>query len=465
MILRLSLAASLLMTGAALSADEALQKQVEELTKQVQKLQKDQKRLTGSLSEIKTKTGGDNIKWSIDFRAAYENLDYKYNDEGKALYGRDGRSVPGVWTNRMWLGMSAMPLENLTFFGEIAMYKTWGGNKISANEEFQNVDWRGVSRPDDAIFRIRNAAFVYAFAQESAVPMSLSIGRRPAANGFLANHREDEKEPGSPLAHVTNMEVDGAMLKFDLSGVLWDGAYIKTVYGRAHDPINYTYGATPYIYDTTRANKDDEPVDFIVFPMALYYDGQHNVMAQHSIILNSKGTQIAGKIKKAGAGTTQLSALSYQIDGLSEESDFLADTTLFASVAMSMTSPDEGYTMSGSEDDKVGSSYWVGATFPDMLFEGGRIGLEYNYGSKYWAPMTWAEDTLIGSKIATRGSAYEAYWNLPIAGRNLTAQLRYTYIKHDYAANTICYWESPESPDFNVLESAQNVRLSIRYRY
>ena len=37
-----------------------------------------------------------------------------------------------------------------------------------------------------------------------------------------------------------------------------------------------------------------------------------------------------------------------------------------------------------------GYSFWAGFVFPDQITEGGRFGLEYNYGSKYWTPMTWA---------------------------------------------------------------------------
>jgi uncharacterized protein DUF3373 len=76
--------------------------------------------------------------------------------------------------------------------------------------------------------------------------------------------------------------------------------------------------------------------------------------------------------------------------------------------------------------------------------------------------MTWAEDTMIGSKIATRGSAYEAYWNIPIVGKYLSAELRYTYIDYSYRANTTCYWDDPEDKN---LETAQDLRLSVRYKF
>jgi hypothetical protein len=99
--------------------------------------------------------------------------------------------------------------------------------------------------------------------------------------------------------------------------------------------------------------------------------------------------------------------------------------------------------------------------FPDMISNGGRFGLEYNYGSKYWTPMTWAEDSIIGSKIATRGNAYEGYWNLPIVGKNLSAQLRYTYIDHHYRSSI----SFMDDPSFKNLDNSQELRAFVRYQY
>jgi hypothetical protein len=75
--------------------------------------------------------------------------------------------------------------------------------------------------------------------------------------------------------------------------------------------------------------------------------------------------------------------------------------------------------------------------------------------------MTWAEDSIIGSKIATRGNAYEGYWNLPIVGKNLTAQLRYTYIDHHYRSSISFL----DDPSFKNLDNSQELRAFVRYQY
>jgi len=98
-----------------------------------------------------------------------------------------------------------------------------------------------------------------------------------------------------------------------------------------------------------------------------------------------------------------------------------------------------------------------------IITEDGRFGIEYNQGSKNWTPFTWAEDTMIGSKIAVRGYATELYWNTKVSGfDNLTAQVRYTRVQHDYTPNQKCQgWITPEEVDI----LAENMSFSVRYRY
>ena len=158
-----------------------------------------------------------------------------------------------------------------------------------------------------------------------------------------------------------------------------------------------------------------------------------------------------------------LGALSLQIDGLNEESDFWDGSTFFVSGAFTTSVPKSGYTMLGSSSTETGYSFWTGLIVPDML-TGGRIGFEYNYGTKYWAPMTWAEDTLAGSKIATRGNAYETYWNLPIVKDSLSAQLRYTYMDYQYKSNVEEFWADPTLQTGDP-KSAQDIRIFVRYTY
>jgi hypothetical protein len=443
----------------SLFANADMQAQIDTLTKKIEKLEKKQKGTAKTLSTVKKHDGQDNIKWSIDFRTAYDNLDYKL---------KDGSHITNssLFTNRLWLDMVAAPTSKLLFKGQLAVYNTWGGNNLSQTDPFQNVNWRASSKADDIVVKLRQAYFVYKL-NDGKYPISISAGRRAATDGFLANHREGLDKPGSPLAHITNMEVDGIMFRVgNIFGL--EGSYAKFVYGRSYTNINQpSYSGATYTAD----NATDENVDFFVIPMSIYNDGQFNLMAQYTAIFNFMGTKeslIDPTMNPAGAttgaGMKHMAALSLQVDGLNEDNDFLDSSTFFISFAGTQTDPDSDAKMLGSASSETGYSIWSGFIFPDMLTDEGKIGLEYNYGTKYWAPMTWAEDTMSSSKIATRGSSYEAYWNLPFENGHFSTQLRYTYTQYNFKSNIEEFWADPELTS-NDPETTQDLRIYLRYRY
>ncbi len=128
--------------------------------------------------------------------------------------------------------------------------------------------------------------------------------------------------------------------------------------------------------------------------------------------------------------------------------------------------------MMGSNDEETGTSYWVGLQLPAIFSDDGKIGLEYNHGSKYWRPFTYGEDTLVGSKLAVRGDAYEMYYSQPLT-KALSMQFRYTKINYDYTGSQGFFGASgapmtmAEAKAFGMdpIEEAEDIRLSFRYRF
>ena len=128
--------------------------------------------------------------------------------------------------------------------------------------------------------------------------------------------------------------------------------------------------------------------------------------------------------------------------------------------------------MLGSNDDETGTSYWLGLQLPAIFSDDGIIGLEYNHGSKYWRPFTYGEDTLVGSKLATRGDAYEMYYSQPLT-KAFSMQLRYTKINYDYtgsqgffgAGGTPMTMSEAKAFGMDPIEEAEDIRLSFRYRF
>ena len=121
-----------LLVGAALSsafaADDSLKQEVEALKAQMAELKNTQSKinidaLKAQMNEIKAHDAGDNIKWTVDFRTAYDYVDYKM----QGVENQDN----GIWTNKLILGMGAQPADNLVFKGSLAAYKAFGQSNIS----------------------------------------------------------------------------------------------------------------------------------------------------------------------------------------------------------------------------------------------------------------------------------------------------------------------------------------------
>ncbi|MEA1983580.1 MAG: DUF3373 family protein [Campylobacterota bacterium] len=470
-MIKISLAA-VLVAPALMANDVDMQSQIDTLTKKIEKLEKKQKKQTKKITEVKKMAAKDNIKFGVDFRNAVDVIDYSGTDSN----GKDiSASNSSLITSRLYLNMAAAPAKGLIFKGRLAIYSTWGSHLYVTDPALK--DWSASSKASDTVMRVKEAYFVYSNSIGEQ-PISFSIGRRPSSNGFLANYRENEDKAGSPAAHITNMEVNAAMVRLS-----WDrfipGAYTKFVYGRAHTgAMQDVYGDTatarlPYAMSggDVNATLEDESVDFFVMPGDAYNNGQYQVMYQWAHIFNTKGLALNGagtadNVKKAASGTADLASLALKVDGIGEEiSDFLDDTVAFVSLAATSYNAKDGYSILGSGDGgtRNGYSYWMGTNFPDMMTDSGRFGLEYNHGSSGWTPMTWAEDTAIGSKIAVRGDAYEAYWNFDLFGmKHLPSQVRYTYAQHDYTPNVNCAgWVTPLPVDI----VAQDLRFAVSYRY
>jgi len=449
----------------AIYANSDMQAQIDALTKEVAQMKKVNQAQNKNIAANKVQSAKDNIKFGVDFRNAVDKLEYKNNDTDETFENS------ALFTSRLYLTMAAAPMKNLTFKGKLAIYSTWGAHLYVQDSALK--DWSASSKPADTALRVKEAFFLYTDSLGEQ-PYAFSIGRRPSSNGFLANYRENEPKSGSPLAHITNMEVNAAMLMLKWDRFI-EGAYSKFVYGRAHTgEMQEVYGddssaRMPFAEYTT--DKEDDNVDFFVFLGDGYNDGQYQLMYQWAHIFNTKGKDLTPnpdgdnpKGIKNGSGVADLFALSFKTDGVGEEiTDFLDETTLFASFAATKYTPKDGYSILGSEDSELGTSFWLGAVIPDMMTDSGKLGFEFNHGSQYWTPMTWAEDTAMGSKIAVRGNAYEAYWNFNLFGaKYLPSQIRYTYAQHDYTPNINCAgWIAPTEVDI----TSTDLRIAVSYRY
>ena len=487
---------------AAYAADDSLKAEIAALKVQMAELKEAQSKvnyeaLKSQLLEVKAHDAGDNIKWDVDFRTAYDIVDYKVNDLMGLVEGSQSNSV---WTNKLTLGMAAQPVDNLVFKGALGFYKAFGQSNISTSSMFQGFDWYGSSKPQgDNTIKLEEAYFLY-FGEMGDMPYTASFGRRPSTDGFMTNLRADNAHPASPVGHNINMEFDGASFKFDfdkLTGV--SGLYFKICLGRGFSDLTGSYSMGNAGFNPAYIKDDKNPnMDLGGLLVQFYDNGQYKVMGNYFIAKNLMGLNMTPEII-GYAGATPVYAtnpyftdvgdmtgwsLSLQVNGIGNEiNDFLDDSVFFASVAGMKTDPNNNVAMGpnaagtalenkpGMLDEteaKSGYSYYVGLNMPGFM-EADRVGIEYNHGSRYWRSFTYGEDTLAGSKLATRGDAYEVYYNLPLINKDLTAQIRYTYVDYDYTGSDTFFGWTGASNDVDTtpgaIKSASNIHLSMRYRY
>ena len=450
-------------------ANADMQAQIDELTKKIEKLEKTQKKQTKKISKVNKLANKDNIKWDIDFRTAYDNIQYKTVNGNK--YSNDA-----LYSNRLWLGMGYAPVSTMLFKGQLGFNKAFGADyNQGRGSGFDKFDWVVNENLTDDTIKLREAYWLWT-PTVGGLQTTLSIGRRPATNGYLINLRDDDNAK-SPMGHIINMEFDGFSGSIKLDKYI-SGSYVKLCLGRGHTNSIARFGTTTgadYSKETTALDNMDM-VGVIVKP---YDDGQYSVMTKYYRAFNVLGyenvTPPASPVNLKSFGEMDGAAISAKVEGIGDEiNDFLDETIIFASFAWTQTRPKSDAAadaMLGSNDKESGTSYWIGTQIPNLT--GGKFGLEYNHGSKYWRPFTYGEDTMIGSKMAVRGSAYEAYWTQPIIDRVFSMQIRYTYLDYDYTGSngffgmggTPISMADAKNLGQDPIETASDLRIYFRYRY
>lgn len=430
--------------------------------------------INDNLTDLNKATNGNHLKLRVDYRFAIDTMQYKMADGSKQ--GNDA-----FMTNRLWINTKWKATENLSFSGQLAYNKAFGarsGVSNPADSSFETFDWITNENAYDGILRVRSAYFLYKndTFMSADIPWTFSIGRRPSTNGHLVNLRDDDGA-ASPIGHTINVEFDGLSSKFaleDLTGI--DGMYVKFCAGRGLTNAAPKFSSAPYDSSNTLPDIDLAGLIFVPwnnghYGIATQYYYANNLIDAINPMDQTKGFQTVGGMHSFTANFT--------INGIGDEwSDYLDDTFFFLSGAMNVTDPKSDQGMLGSKvgESVTGYSAWAGLQMPSFITEDGRWGLEYNKGSKYWRSITYAEDTNIGSKLATRGDAYEVYFTEPLIEDVLSLQVRYTYLDYKYAGSNGFFGNTtgnsayidgltPATGSGFVVDTAQDVRFYLRYRY
>ena len=430
--------------------------------KRIQKLEKKVAKNSKKINKVKAHDAGDNLKFDVDFRTQIDNIDYKLADGTH-------RKNSSLLSNRLWLGMKYQADENSLFYGTLSYNKLFGENVSSVgNSQF---DWiTNEAAGNDNALNVKEAYWLYkndSFLGNEDVAWTASVGRRPSTDGLGISLRVDQ-ERKSAMSHTVNVEFDGGSARFDLEKITGvEGMWLKFCAGRGITNARLRFDSSGYDYTKNTTTNNSDMAGFIFVP---WDNGQYSVHTNYARAWNLIGYESNSSTSFTDFGGLELANIMFKADGIGEGiSDFLDESIFFASVAMSKTDPTNAtHGMLGSKESETGHSYWLGVNTPDGITDDGRFGLEWNKGSKYWRSFTYGEDTMVGSKLAARGTAWELYYNKPLT-KALTSSIRFTKIDYDYSGSNGFFGNMGAPNDINsngaYVKEAQNITGYIRYRF
>lgn len=378
-----------------------------------------------------------------------------------------------AYTSKFHLNMKSRFNRNLRFSGRMAAYKVWGDSAGVKNYSGSMgdilMDGNTSSLPHGDTIRLERAYFVYSDYLKN-IPFGFSLGRRPSTYGPPLEYGNYSLEQGSPLSTVINWQFDGASLNFGLEEVTGiSGAALKLCYGVGFEG---DWGNT---YSLKNTQSDVEDVHMFGFIATLFDNDDFSAVLNYAhawdITDGFTGLTVmpftVTKSDSDGDGEKEYhfdqnkGGYVSRVQPSTEIGDWDAaslllrtnlypyiekDIDLFLATSWSHTDPSnisanpfyeimgQGLLSSnGDLESRDGYSIYTGALFP-MPFDG-RLGVEYNWGSKYWFNFTGAEDSLVGSKLATRGSVYEGYYIQPVFGENFFFKLGSRYYDYEYTGS------------------------------
>ncbi len=480
-----------------------LERKIEELSMQLDQLKAQMAEGAGAVSKEDFDDLADTVSgledrseaWDLaarfkfygDFRARMDS--YGYETVSGEKYHNDT-----LWTNRFRLNMRVKATDSVEFKARLAMYKAWGTETTvrgaganGLSQVFPMWDGNSTRNPSDNALRV-DRAFVN-WNNIGGAPVWFSIGRRPTTDGPPAQIRMGaDSRMATPVAFM-DWPFDGVSMGYAYrwgSEAMGTGR-IRFCYGRGFedgieaDSNNHLDDMDFGGFSWDVMKKGDRFVNlqsFMAFNVFNYPDFQDPVINQMADLPMSEGgyggRHQLGNIWHTSAVFQDKIAVKFSQDKK------IADVNFFVAGGWSQTQPNDngmfndmigmmaaqsmaasGYSqaqiagaldMMGLEgtyhtDNEDGYSIYVGARF-DIDSIGLKLGLEYNYGSQYWISMSPGHDDMYQSKLATRGSVYEAYGIYDLPTGDAISKYAKTFVRFGYQHYEYDY---SGSMDWNVM--------------
>lgn len=414
-----------------------------------------------------------------------------------------------IFTSRIRIDMRAKPVDSLAFVARLSANKVFGDSSgvkwYNGGPNAVTMDGNMHSTGSDSAIRLERAFFTY-FDTIGEIPYHFSVGRRPALDGAPAEFSNANTIGGSPLAHGINWQFDGVSLGFDLAEATGiEGSAFKFCWGNGFESgagsgNSYSFSSSSDVNDMQFAGwianlyEDDKTkilnmyahafdvtdgfTGLVVMPFTMtgIDDNRDGRYDRYSMSPNTGG-YISRTEPTANIGDLDIVTLLGQSE--------YKDVGFFLDLALSHARP-SGISMSpmlqfmgtdsllnsnGEQSDRTGYSVWAGVKTPVAL-TGGTIGFEYNWGSQYWLGFTGGEDNIAGSKLATRGSVYELFFNQPLVENKLMLSLGAQYYDYDYSGSGSPMGEPVKISELTsfdtfmpVVDTMWNYYVTLAYRW
>jgi len=479
---------------------EEILKKIEDLTSEVEKLRKSEDTLINEIEKLKKRVEGvekkdttheekitvqeEKIKevekkadkaaelsrftLSGDYRFRLDSVRAKFPAQYTYYYHAMGfgsaepftAKNDSIMTHRFRLNISAQATDNIGFMGRLAMFKV-AGSQTSASLSSGTDPMFGIFAHNgmlfdgntghlatDNVLRVERA-FVN-WTNVGGLPVAFSVGRRPSTGGPPTHLRQNIERDAVPLGLGIDYAVDGMALGYFHEKPV--PGNFKLCYGRGFESG----------FKGVSSSKVDD-VDIFGFNWELD-DSSRNIFFQlqglkaFDLMDVPEIQYYVNQLRYAPTNVGDLYHLTALLMHKVKNIDW------FISSGLSNTDPENqsaaGFgsllTDPGTStfDSKTGYALYAGLRIPIVKLRS-KVGLEYNYGSKNWVNFTPASDDLITSKLATRGSVYEAYWIWDIPGNKLSRfakpfiRIGYQYYNFEYSGSGLWLGEPKKISEIN----------------
>ncbi len=389
----------------------------------------------------------DKINFGLGFKTNLDNFTKTYADTHKV-------SNNNIWSNKLMLQIKANITDNMNFYGRLSMYKYWGSSYIHPYTYYDNMQGRV---PSDSTLYVERAYLNWFLFKDTLLPIAFTIGRQPSSDGPSNQFKDNTKRKGTYSALLYDGAADGAVLTANISKLIkLPKSYLRFGYakGFGYSETSQNVG-NAFIGASNNDIKDTNVAGFFLDTTVPHMQNSL-IQISYSKMMNI----VANPLEKNSSTNKNIGDVD--LYGIMIELSNINNThlDLFAQYGYSHAIPNNNSYLnyggllgdSGDTKTKDGDSFWIGSRYGFGQKQRYKLGLEYNQGSKNWINLTQGSFDIY-NKLATRGSAFEAYIMYVI---NRYANLRVGYVNIDYKY-TRSGWFVGKSEKINTsLKNAEN---------